>query len=284
MKQGLVMEGGGMRGIFSVGVTDVLMEENIFFDGIIGVSAGAALGCNIKSRQPGRAIRYNLKYCSDPRFCSYRSLFKTGDLFSTDFCYREVPINRDPFDFKTFHSTPEEFYAVCTDVHTGEAVYHLCDDQNNDIMLDWIRASASMPIVSHVVSVGGYDLLDGGIADSIPLRFFESRGYEKNLVILTQPEGYKKERNKALPLLKIKERKHPELLKKMEERHIIYNKSIFYAEQQQKYGKALLIRPLADLPSGRVEHDRARMKGTYEAGRAVAKARLKEIKDFLESR
>ena len=276
------MEGGGMRGIFSVGVTDVLMEENIFFDGIVGVSAGAALGCNIKSRQPGRAIRYNLRYCSDPRFCSYRSLFKTGNLFSTDFCYREVPIRQDPFDFETFRSSPEEFYAVCTDVHSGKAVYHLCDDQEDAVLLDWIRASASMPIVSHVVSVGGYDLLDGGIADSIPLRFFEKQGYEKNVVILTQPEGYRKEKNKAMPLLKLKEKHHPELLKKMAKRHEIYNESVFYAEQQQKDGKTLLIRPLGNLPSGRVEHDRARMKGTYEAGRAVAKARLEEIKEFLK--
>ncbi len=284
MKTGLVLEGGGMRGMFSVGVTDVLMEHGLFFDGIIGVSAGAAFGCNVKSRQKGRAIRYNTKYCDDPRFCSFRSLRKTGDLFSTEFCYWDVPVNRDPFDFKTFRATPEPFYVVCTDVRTGKAVYHRCGQNESDReLLDWIRASASMPLVSNVVSVGGYELLDGGIADSVPLRFFEKAGYAKNVVVLTQPASYVKGKNKALPLLRITERKHPELLKTLAERHHVYNDAVAYVRRRAEAGAAFVIQPPFPLDVGRVEHDREKLLRAYGAGRKTIESRLKALEDFLKT-
>ena len=137
-KTGLVLEGGTMRGIFTAGVTDIMMENGIDFDGVIGVSAGAAFGCNYKSKQNGRAIRYNLKFCNDKRFCSVQSLIKTGDMFGAEFCYHELPSKHDIFDTKTFEENPQEFYVVCTDVTTGKPIYKRLDKaEYND--LEWLQ-------------------------------------------------------------------------------------------------------------------------------------------------
>lgn len=191
MKSGLVLEGGAMRGMYSAGVTDILMENSVKFDAAIGVSAGAAFGCNYKSNQPGRAVRYNMKYCRDPRYVSLFSLVKTGDLYGADFCYNELPLKLDPFDRQSFRCNPMEFYVVCTDAVTGKAVYHKCAD-GDYIDMQWIRASASMPVVSRLVPLDGRLLSDGGAADLIPVKWFSSIGYEHCVVILTQPLGYRK--------------------------------------------------------------------------------------------
>ena len=281
MKTGLVLEGGAMRGLFSAGVTDVLMEEGITFDGAIGVSAGAAFGCNVKSGQIGRALRYNTTYCNDPRYCSFRSLLKTGDLYGAEFCYSTIPYELDPFDVEAYNRNPMDFYVVCTDVETGEAVYHNCPESNLESM-QWFRASASMPLVSRIVEVGGYRLLDGGIADSIPLEAFEKLGYERNLVILTQPEGYVKKPNKAMPLMRLALGKYPKLLRTMANRHTIYNQQVAYAETQQAAGAALILRPEAPLDMSRTEHDADKLRAAYRHGQDVARKNLATIRTFLE--
>ena len=189
MKIGLVLEGGAMRGMYTAGVLDVLMENEITVDGAIGVSAGACFGCNYKSRQIGRSIRYNLKYCRDPRYISIRSLLFSGDIYNAKFCYEELPVHLDPFDVEAYQKNPTEFYVVATDVNTGKAVYQRLDKGDGDD-IQWIRASASMPLVSRIVKIGEQELLDGGIADSIPFEWFVANGYEKNIVVLTQPKGY----------------------------------------------------------------------------------------------
>ena len=218
MKTGLVLEGGAMRGLFTAGVIDVMMENGIDFDGMIGVSAGAAFGCNYKSRQPGRALRYNLKYCNDPRYCSYRSLFKTGDMFGADFCYHQIPEELDPFDVEAYENSPMEFHLVCTDVVTGQPVYHQCGSIDNN-MLEWLRASASMPLVSRIVRVEGFRLLDGGVSDSIPLKHFEEIGYDRNVVILTQPPGYVKKPNRMLPMIRLAMMNYPRFVDAVAHRH-----------------------------------------------------------------
>ena len=283
MKTGLVLEGGAMRGLFSTGVTDVLMEEGITFDGAIGVSAGAAFGCNVKSGQIGRALRYNTTYCKDPRYCSFRSLLKTGDLYGAEFCYSTIPYQLDPFDVEAYNRNPMEFYVVCTDVETGEAVYHNCPESNLESM-QWFCASASMPLVSRIVEVGGYRLLDGGIADSIPLEAFEKLGYERNLVILTQPEGYVKKPNKAMPLMRLLLGKYPKLLRTMANRHTIYNQQVAYAETQQAAGAALILRPEAPLDMSRTEHDADKLRAAYRHGQDVARKNLATIRTFLDIR
>ena len=206
-KTGLILEGGAMRGMFTCGVLDVFMESGITFDGAAGISAGATFGCNFKSHQPGRAVRYNKKYSRDPRYCSVRSLLRTGDLYGADFCYRKIPDELDPFDRKTFAADPMAFYVGATDIKTGRPVYHLCRDGGENDML-WIRASASMPFVSKPVGVDGFTLLDGGITDSVPFEFMENQGYDRNVMVLTQPKGYLKEKSGMAGIARILLRKY----------------------------------------------------------------------------
>lgn len=281
MKYGLVMEGGAMRGLFTAGVIDVLMENEITFDGAVGVSAGAAFGCNYKSNQPRRVIRYNTRFCHDKRFCSVSSLVKTGDMFGADFCYHEIPNKLDIFDYKTFNESPMEFYVVCTDVTTGKPVYRRCRVAD-DNELEWIRASASMPLASRIVEVGGMKLLDGGISDSIPLKFMEKTGYEKNVVILTQPRNYIKKKNNIMPLMKIAMRKYPQLINAMKNRHIMYNDELKYIRSSEQQGKAFVIAPDEKLPVGHIEHNQDILLEVYRIGRMTAMNKINEIKEFLD--
>lgn len=280
MKYGLVLEGGAMRGLFTAGVTDVLMENDISFDGAVGVSAGAAFGCNCKSNQPGRVIRYNTRFCRDKRFCSVRSLIKTGDMFGAWFCYHEIPEKLDLFDFEAYRASPMEFYVVCTDVDSGKPIYHRCDKMNRS-ELEWLRASASMPMAAKIVRMDGHNMLDGGISDSVPLKFMENSGYKRNVVILTQPRDYTKNKNKLMPLLKISYRKYPELLKTMEKRHKMYNEELEYVRRAEREGRALVIAPDEKLPIKRVEHNPDVIREVYRLGRRAANQRLEEIRKFL---
>ena len=282
MKTGLVLEGGAQRGMFTAGALDVMMERGVNFDGLIGVSAGACFGCNYKSRQPERAMRYNLKYIRDPRYCGMRSLIKTGDFYGADFCYREIPLYLDPFDSETFRNSPVEFYVVCTDVHSGEAVYQQLTKGDEEDM-DWIRASASMPMVSQVVHVGGRELLDGGAADSIPLRWFQSIGYEKNVVILTQPRDFVKEKNSMLPLIRVVLRKYPKLIDTMAHRHEVYNASTAYVRAEEAAGRAFVLAPDAPLPIKRTEKDPEKLRVVYEMGRRSMEKNLDAMMEFMKS-
>ncbi len=280
MKKGLILEGGAMRGLFTAGVMDVMMENNIKFDGAIGVSAGAAFGCNYKSRQIGRVLRYNTKYCADKRYCGLASLMRTGNIYSTDFCYGEVPLSLDIFDFDTFEADPMEFYVVCTDVETGKAVYHRYEGRA-DHGFDWIRASASMPVASQIVELDGMKLLDGGMADSIPVKYFQSIGYDRNIAVLTQPAGYVKEKNSMMPLISLKYRKYPDLVKTVANRHIMYNNELKYAAEEEAAGRLLVIRPESPIPVSRVEKDPEKLKQAYHMGRRAAEQRMTEILKFL---
>ena len=282
MKTGLVLEGGGLRGIFTAGVLDVLMEEGVKFDGAVGVSAGAAFGSNYKSEQNRRAIRYNLRFAKDPRYSSIMSLIATGNLFNAQFCYHDIPEKLDPFDWETFRKNPMEFYLVCTDVETGKAVYHLCDNDDEQEMLEWFRASGSMPLVSRIVEIGDKKLLDGGIADSIPLRFMEEQGYERNLVVLTRPANYVKTGNPLMPMIERGLRDYPEGVEAIRNRHIAYNEEVAYVRQREIGKYAFVIRPDRDLDIGRVEHDRIKIRAAYKAGRRKARKLLPEIMTFLE--
>ena len=279
-KQGLVLEGGAMRGLFTAGVMDVLMENGIVFDGIVGVSAGAAFGCNYKSGQIGRVLRYNSTYCQDWRYCSFRSLIKTGDLYGADFCYHELPEQLDLFDDEAFQKNPADFYAVCTDCESGEPVYKKIQSaQYTD--LEWIRASASMPLVSRIVDINGQKLLDGGIADSIPLRFMENSGYVNNVVVLTQPRSYRKKKNSLLPLMKLALKKYPKVVDAMARRHINYNETLAYIRKQEQAGKVFVISPDEKLDIGRTEKDPDKLRAVYAIGRKAAEAKLSELKHFL---
>ena len=279
MKRGLVLEGGAFRGLFTSGIIDVMMAHDVWPDGLIGVSAGAAFGCNYKSRQMGRAIRYNKAYAHDPRYSGIRSLLTTGDYFNAQFAYHTMPRQLDVFDNEAFNANPMQFYAVCTDVETGKAVYkHL--EQASDTTYDWIRASASMPLVSRVIDLEGYKLLDGGVADSIPLAYFESIGYDRNVVILTQPEGYLKEHNKLMPLLRLSLRKYPKMIEALDQRHLMYNRQLDYVSEAEREGRCLVIRPKEHLPIGHISHNPDEMQRVYDMGREEGERRIADIIRF----
>lgn len=277
-KLGLIMEGGAMRGMFTAGVTDVMMENGITFDGAIGVSAGAAFGCNYKSNQPGRVIRYNTTYCRDPRYAGLRTLIKTGNLYGAEFCYIEIPTKLDIFDEETFIKNPMEFYVVCTDIEKGEAIYHKCGTSDNE--LEWFRASASLPLASRPVEADGKKLLDGGIIDSIPLKFFESIGYNKNVVLLTQPKGFIKPKNKLVPVIRRALKEYPKVAELLANRHNDYNETIKYIEEREKSGDILVIRPPEALNIKAVCRDPEELRRVYNIGRKTATEMLDQIKHF----
>lgn len=281
MKKGLIMEGGAMRGMFTAGVIDVMMEAGIEFDGAIGVSAGAAFGCNYKSKQIGRVIRYNTRFSKDKRYGGFRVLLKEGNFYSKKFCYEDVPLKYDIFDYDTYERNPMEFYIVCTDVDTGKAEYHKYENRH-DHGLEWIRASASMPLVSQMVEIDGRRYLDGALADSIPVQYFESIGYDRNIVILTQPAGFRKQPDSLLPVMKLYYRKFPKLLEAIITRHEQYNASLAHIACREAAGELLVIRPLERLPIGRTEKDSDKLRQVYEIGRRTAEARIEEIQRYLK--
>ena len=242
-KTGLVLEGGAMRGMFTAGVLDVMMENGITFDGVMGVSAGAVFGCNYKSGQIGRSIRYNLQFCDDPRYCSVESLIRTGDLYGVDFCYNEIPNKLDPFDSDAFKANPMPFYAVCTNIETGKAIHPLLENGDDNDM--------------------------------------ERRGYPRNVVVLTQPLGYRKKKSSMIPLVQLTMRQYPNLIKAMEVRHIRYNRQTAYVREQELAGKAFVIRPPQDLGISRTENDPAELRRVYDMGRAEMERRLPELREFL---
>lgn len=281
MKLGLVLEGGAMRGLFTVGVCDVLFENGLSVDGIVGVSAGAAFGCNYKSGQLQRALNYNKLMARDPRYCSWAAFRKTGDLFTASFCYHYVPSHIDVFDSAAFEANPMEYYVVCTDVETGRAVYQRLDRGGHELF-EWVRASSSMPVVSRIVEIGGRKLLDGGVADSIPLQFFNQQGYERNIVVLTQPAGYQKRLNSFFPLMRHSLRHYPNMVYAMRHRHEMYNRELQYVAKSEADGQSIVIRPPQKLPIGHLCHKPEQMQAVYDIGRQTALERINEIREFCK--
>lgn len=280
MKKGLVMEGGAMRGMFTAGVTDVFMENGIEFDGAVGISAGATFGCNYKSKQIGRALRYNKRYSSDPRYGSFSSLIKTGNLFETEFCYHEIPYVLDKFDTDTFEKNPMEFWIGASDVRSGKPHY-VKMNKGDAVDLEWIRASASIPLVSQPVEIDGGIYLDGGIADSIPLEFFESIGYDRNVVIMTQPRDFVKQPNKLLWLVRILYHKYPAFIETFKNRHLMYNREKAYAHEKGDRGDVFVICPEEPLNIKSAESDPNELQRVYDIGRLIALRNLEGVKAFL---
>ncbi len=280
MKTALILEGGAMRGMFTCGVTDVFLENGIEFDGAAGISAGAVFGCNFKSRQAGRAIRYNKRYGRDPRYCSLRSLLKTGDLYGVDFCYREIPDVLDPFDRTAFRENPMAFYVGATDVVTGEAVYHRMTD-GGDADIQWMRASASMPLVSRPVALEGRMLLDGGIVDAVPFAYMEELGYDRCVAVLTQPKGYRKQPARGMALFRLGLRKYPAAAEAMAVRHERYNAQMRQIDERESAGALLVIRPDSGLGISRTESNPDELERVYRLGRAQGEKRLDAVRAYL---
>jgi predicted patatin/cPLA2 family phospholipase len=280
MKRGLVLEGGGMRGLFSEGFFDVMQEHGITVDGMIGVSSGALFGCNFKSHQIGRGLRYNIRFKDDPRYMGWGSFLRTGNIVNAEFAYHTMPMELDIFDIPAFEADPMEFYLACTDIQTGQPIYRQIDHVE-DVTLEWFRATSSMPIVSIPVEIDGMKLLDGGLVDCIPLKHLQSLGYKRNIVILTQPKGYQKKPNKMIPFFRLFHHKYPKIAECMKRRHEMYNAQLQYIEEQAAKGNVLAIYPDHPLEIGRIELDEPKLRAIYQHGREKAQSMLEDVKRFL---
>lgn len=278
MKTGLVLEGGGMRGIYTAGVLDVFMENNIIFDGVVGVSAGATHGCSYVAGQQGRNIRYFKKYCMDKRFMSVRNFLLTGDFVGRKFCYHDLPEKLDVFDYEAFDKSPMEFYVTCCNLETGKAENIRITDMKKEI--DLLRASASLPYLSRTVHFNGKKYLDGGCADSIPVKAFRDMGFEKTVVIVTRDETYRKQPENA-KMAKFFYRKYPNFVKAMITRHEVYNQTVEDIMELEKTGEIFVIRPSEILKIKRMEKNMEEIEKIYEIGRKDAENRLEAMKDWL---
>ena len=278
MKTGLVLEGGGVRGIYTAGVLDVFLEKGLSFDGLMGVSAGAIHGCSFLSGQKGRSLRYYKNYCNDWRFTSFRSWLLTGDIVGAEFCYHTLPDKLDLYDHDSFLKNQTPFYVTCSNVETGKAEYLRITDMRSQI--DYLRASASLPYFSLIVEIDGHKYLDGGATDSIPVEAFMGMGYERNVVILTRDENYRKKPELSM-LPGLVYRKYPHFAKALRERHIGYNKTVERITQLEQDGSAFVIRPSRPLDIKRLENDPEKVQQVYEIGRADAEKYMTELLSWL---
>lgn len=282
MKIGLVLEGGAMRGLYSAGIIDVLLEENIHVDKIIGVSAGALFGMNYKSRQKGRVLRYNTKYAHHKNYMGIHSLLTTGNIMNEDFCFHKLVYELDPVDFDTYKSTPEEFYAVVTNIETGKAEYHLLDDFEKKENIEYLRASGSMPFVSHPVIIHHKKYLDGGCSDSIPIDKMLDMDVDKIIVVLTRPLGYYKKPSSAF-VNRLFYKKYPHFVDALNHRYLNYNYSLDKVSSLEKNHQIFVLRPSRFVKIGRLEKDVKVIKEMYDLGRHDAKEQLDNLRNYLQN-
>ena len=278
MKVGLVLEGGAMRGLYTAGILDVFLEQDIHVDGIVGVSAGVLFGVNYPSKQKGRALRYNLKYLNNKRYMGLHSLITTGNIVNKDFAFYDLPINIDRFDEQAFIDSGIDFYATLTNVDTGQAEYvklsHIFEQ------MEVLRATSAMPFVSRMVEIDGKRYLDGGIADSIPLEKCRQLGYDKIIVILTRPLEYRKKAVNPL-LFKLFYAKYPNLVTSLAQRYLNYNQRVEQVIEADKKGEIFVFRPSKTLPIKRIEKDPVKIQAMYDLGVADAHQALADLKHYL---
>jgi len=278
---GLVLEGGGMRGMYTAGVLDFFMDNNLEFKNVYGVSAGACHGTSYVAKQRGRAFLINTKYLKDKRYASFQSLIKTGDYFERDFQLNVIPNELDLFDYESFRNSGVNYQVVATNCETGEAEYLRIKDLETEI--DKLWASSTLPLLSKMVHIDGKKYLDGGIADSIPVEKALSDGNKKVIVVLTQDIMYKKKKSSLLPVIKLKYRNYPKMLKSIEDRYKHYNKTTALIKKYEKEGKIIVIRPLYPLNIGRIEKNEEKLKEIYKRGYSDASSLYKKIKTYLEN-
>lgn len=280
MKSALILEGGAMRGIYTAGVLDVLMENNIETDLCIGVSAGALFGINYKSKQPGRVLRYNLKYSTDNRFVGWRSFFKTGDLMNKQFYFDDLPYHLDPMDLDTYKSCKTQFRAVVTNLKTGMAEYPEIYDLADYKCMEYLRASGSLPFLSRNVVIDDIPYLDGGVADSVPLEYCLNNGYDKIIIVLTRPYGFRK--SGTIRLTKLFYKQYPEFCETLKNRNDIYSKQYDLIDELEKEGKIFVIRPTKAIKAKATEKNPDVMNALYDLGRKNCEDSFSKLIEYLE--
>ena len=283
MKTNMILEGGGLRGLYTCGVLDVLMENNIEVDSIIGVSAGALFGANYFSKQKGRALQYNKAFCGDKRYMSLRSLIFTGNYINKKFAFYKVSKDIFPFDNKTFMKSGKEFIAVATNIETGQADYLEIKDAIKQ--MEVFRATSAMPLVSRPVKIDGKKYLDGGVSDSIPIKHNYEK-FDKHIVVLTQPDGYEKKplSKTKTRLVKWKFRKYPELVNTMLYRYQEYNKILEEIKELEKKGEIFVIRPSRKIKIKMNESNPNKYQAVYDIGVRDAHKIVKNLKKYLEDK
>lgn len=282
MRIGLLLEGGGMRGLYTAGVLDVFMENDIKINGIVGVSAGALFGMNYKSKQIGRVLRYNKKYARDKNYMGLHSLITTGNIMNEDFCFNRIVNELDPVDFETFKNSEVDFYAVVTNVETGKAEYIKIEDLKDKDSVEILRASGSIPFVSKTVIVNSKVYLDGGIADSIPIDKIMSMNFDKIIVVLTRPLEYRKKRKNKI-LTQVYYRKYPNFVETINNRYKRYNEELDKILELEKAGKIFVIRPSKLVNIKRVEKDINKIQEMYDLGRSDTVNLLDKMSDYISN-
>ena len=279
MKIGLVLEGGGMRGLFSAGVLDALLElKELSVNGIVGVSSGALFGVNYVSKQKERAVRYNKKYADDKRYMGLHSWITTGNAVNKDFAFYELPYKLDVFDNETFKKAETDFYVVMTNVESGKPEYVLIEDAF--AQMEYLRATSALPFASKIIEINGKKYLDGGISDSIPIDFCESLGYDKIIAVLTRPEGTYKE-DKLGFLYKLVYRKYPNLVNSLLNMATDYEKVLTKIKDLENKGKIFVVRPPEVLKIGRLEKNRDKIQKVYDTGLNTGLKELNNIVKYL---
>lgn len=279
---GLVLEGGGMRAVYTAGVLEYFAEHDLVFPYSIGVSAGACMAVSYLSRQRGRNRVVNVDYVSDPRYLSWRNLWRNkGQLFGMDFIFDEIPNSLVPFDYDAFGRSTEELVVGTTDCDTGQSVYYRKNEPGIDI-LKVLRASSSLPFIAPIVEYGGKRLLDGGIADPIPLRKSEADGNARNVMILTRNADYRKSPASFPWLLRRAYRRYPAFVETMLRRHEMYNDTLAYIEEQETNGNVFVIRPSQPLVVGRMERDPQKLGALYAQGYEDAKRIMPSLREWLQ--
>lgn len=281
MKTALILEGGAMRGLYTAGVLDILLEEGIETDACFAVSAGALFGINYKSKNKGRVLRYNLKYGGDARTMGWISLIKTGNLMHKEFWFEDIPFKLDPMDTEAYKNSKTKFVAVVTNMITGKAEYKSIYDLKNEVCMEYLRASGSLPFLSKPVEIDGIPYLDGGIADSIPVEEAIKEGYEKIIIVLTRPENYRK--NGDIHGAELFYKKYPEFSKTLKNRNKMYNKQCELINKLQNESKIFVLRPSEFIDVKRTEKDKDKLKAMYSLGVKDCKSKLNELKDYLKS-
>ena len=278
-KIGLILEGGGMRGIYTAGVLDFLIEKNIEVDIVIGVSAGSCHASSYLSKQYKRAYHSTVDYINDKNYLSFRNLIKTGSMFGMDFMFNTIPNELNIYDYDTFNKSNTKFTAVATNCETGKPEYFELKDLKKEII--YIQASCSIPMFANIVEVDNYKLVDGGISDSIPIEYAINKGSKKNIVVLTRDITYRKSKQKFTSVIKRKYKKYPKLITAIENRHLNYNKSLELVNKLSQSGDVLVIRPKSPVKVSQIEKNVDKLTTLYEQGYNDAKELYGEILDFI---
>lgn len=271
----LILEGGGLRGVFTCGVLDCFMDKGIRFPFTVGVSAGACNGLSYMSGQRGRAKSSNIDLMDKHHYVGFKYLLTQGCIMDYKLLFEDFPENIIPYDYEAYFANTDRFVMVTTNCLTGKAEYFEEKTDRKRVM-DIVRASSSLPYVAKITYVDGMPMLDGGIADPIPVEYAQSQGYERMVVVLTRNKGYRKN-EKQLPVPKFIYRKYPELRKTLSSRNAKYNRTMEMIERLEDEGRMTIIRPVHPIEVGRMEKDTDKLRSLYQEGYELAESFLASL-------